>query len=269
MNKQQLINFARRKDVLIITSSVISAAVASELTFVWTNKKMEEKYAGIAEREIAEAKDYYAVIQKEAYASPIDFAKEQGYLDSEPDPAPETVVAPVTKAGKTPYGKISEVAAAEAVVTEEIVVEVQEELPEDRPENIFSQAVPVWDYNDEIAKRSEDLPYVVSKEEYMEADLGYSQNTMTYFDGDDVLADDKDQMVDEIDEMVGRANLDRFGAGSNDRNIVFVRNDRLEMDFEIVRSNGDYAKEVLGFDSGESSELKHSARPGRFRTRDE
>jgi hypothetical protein len=67
-------------------------------------------------------------------------------------------------------------------------------------------------------------------------------------------------------DLVGDDNL-RFGYGSNDSNMVYVRNPRIEMDMEIVRSQGTYTKEVLGFD--DEAELKHSGRRRRFRESDE
>ncbi len=73
------------------------------------------------------------------------------------------------------------------------------------------------------------------------------QVSLTYFDGDDVLVDDRDQPVPDPDDSIGEDHLGRFGVGSKDNNIVYVRNDRLELDFEILRSNGKYAQEVLGF----------------------
>jgi hypothetical protein len=81
----------------------------------------------------------------------------------------------------------------------------------------------------------------------MENEPDHIQHTLTYFEGDDVLTDEEDQPINETDDTVGNANLLKFGHGSKDNNIVYVRNEKLDLDFEITRSKGSYIKEVLGF----------------------
>jgi len=46
---------------------------------------------------------------------------------------------------------------------------------------------------------------------------------------------------------VGERNLNLFGHGSNDASVVYVRNDKLELIFEVVRSPNSFAEEVHGF----------------------
>lgn len=94
-------------------------------------------------------------------------------------------------------------------------------------------------------------PYIISVTEFTDNDLDYGQNTISYYAGDNVLADERDQPIPDIEGVVGMRNL-RFGDGSGDPNIVFVRNDALEVDFEICQSLGTYAEEVLGVAPPES-----------------
>jgi hypothetical protein len=104
-------------------------------------------------------------------------------------------------------------------------------------------------------------PYVISWDEFASAVLEYDQDTLTYFEGDDTLVDGRDSVVDNVDATIGLANLEKFGHGSKDNNIVYIRNDKLGLDLEVVRSKGSYAKEVLGF-------IEHSesrGRPRKFR----
>jgi hypothetical protein len=81
----------------------------------------------------------------------------------------------------------------------------------------------------------------------MESEPGYQQVTITFFEGDDVLSDERDQVIEDIEETVGVENLKQFGHGSKDPKIVYIRNDRLELDFEVVQSQNKYVEEVLGF----------------------
>jgi hypothetical protein len=118
-----------------------------------------------------------------------------------------------------------------------------------------------FDYAAEVDKRNPDEPYIITHDEFMENENGFTQGTMTYYNGDDILTDDKDVPVPDIENIVGSEALTRFGYGSRDRNVVYVRNEKLETDFEITLSQGEFAKEVAGF--------QHSAPIRRFRRGDD
>ena len=51
-------------------------------------------------------------------------------------------------------------------------------------------------------------------------------------------------MVDDPDSTVGLENMSQFGNGSDDHDIVYIRNNRIACDFEVVRNKGSYAELV-------------------------
>lgn len=75
-----------------------------------------------------------------------------------------------------------------------------------------------------------DEPYVISPEEFGELD--YEKISLTYY-ADDVLADEFDGLVENIDSIVGLESLNTFGEYEDDS--VFVRNDKLRCDYEILK----------------------------------
>ncbi|MFA7097645.1 MAG: hypothetical protein WC383_14350 [Gammaproteobacteria bacterium] len=85
---------------------------------------------------------------------------------------------------------------------------------------------------EEVEKESMavDKPYVIAPEEFGEFD-DYEKISLTYY-ADHILADDNDEMVDDIDDVVGFDSLNSFGEYEDDS--VFVRNDRLRCDYEIL-----------------------------------
>lgn len=87
-----------------------------------------------------------------------------------------------------------------------------------------------------------DNPYVIFPEEYGEAD-NYTQISLTYY-SDGILADDEDEIVDDVEETVGADFADHFGEYEDDS--VFIRNDRLRCDYEILRDNRSYADVTEG-----------------------
>lgn len=101
----------------------------------------------------------------------------------------------------------------------------------------------------DIRNRTEEAPYVISQEEYQENGLEHEQQTLTYYAGDNVLADQTDAVIEDVDDTIGLNNLAKFGHRSGDRNTVLVRNCALEWDYEIVWSDGKFAVEVLGLDA--------------------
>ncbi len=114
--------------------------------------------------------------------------------------------------------------------------------------NIFATPKLDVDWELELRNRTEEAPYVLTMDEYMNGELEYQQITLTYFEGDAVLVDERDEVVEETDDLVGDNNLVKFGLQSNDPNVVYVRNHVKELDIEITRHTGRYAEVVLGLD---------------------
>ncbi len=82
-----------------------------------------------------------------------------------------------------------------------------------------------------------DRPYVIAPEEFGEFE-DYEKISLTWY-ADQVLADDDDEPVDEVEEVVGSDALTHFGEYEDDS--VFVRNDRLRCDYEILLDTRAYS----------------------------
>lgn len=79
-------------------------------------------------------------------------------------------------------------------------------------------------------------PYVISPYDFGELD-DYNQIELTYYEGDDTLEDDEYNIITDRDELIGPKALYTFGEYEDDS--VFVRNERLRTDFQILK---DYRK---------------------------
>lgn len=97
-------------------------------------------------------------------------------------------------------------------------------------------------YAEDAALPPEQTPHVIAPDEYGEQD-GYDEISLTYYT-DGTLTDDADRPMDEveIEQTIGRESLEHFGEYEDDS--VFVRNDRLKADYEILLDQRAYA-EVL------------------------
>lgn len=79
-------------------------------------------------------------------------------------------------------------------------------------------------------------PYVISPYDFGELD-GYNQIELTYYT-DGVLEDEDYNIVTDVDELIGVDSLNTFGEYEDDA--VFVRNERLRTDFQILKDYRTY-----------------------------
>lgn len=119
-----------------------------------------------------------------------------------------------------------------------------------------------WNYEEEIASRTEDFPYVLHRDEFYGdgEEPEYTQSTLTYYVGDDILTNQEDVPIYSSEDTIGPL---MFGHGSEDPNVFYVRNDRLKAEYEVLRDSGSYSVDILGLDEDDYEtvelELKHSS----------
>lgn len=269
--------------VLVGGSSVISCVVGGLAAHLITKKVMTAKYETLIAEEIDEARLYFSKLYKSGdYSDPIRVSEAlhtktsdrdkyeqmtEVYSRMEDKPVRETP-KPERKTSKPEEGEDME--AFENRLIREAKQEVDDvkerlgifEEDEDEGEeevitmNVFSEN------SSEADDRNPNKPFVLSQREFEEGEFDYTQSTLTYFEGDDVLTDDRDQPIHNKRPVVGDGNL-LFGEKSNDPNVVYIRNNHLEVDFEVCRSDGSFAEEVLGY-----TEPSNKQRPRKFREYD-
>jgi hypothetical protein len=204
--------------------------------YIVAKRLLETKYSKIADDEIEEMSKHYRAktraLESKAAKRPVEeIVKERGYSE----PESETSEAPPM-----------------AIQPPLAVVEDEEESPTIEPEarNIFEEAeiTHEWDWHEERKKRSPDIPYVIHYDERFETEE-YTDVTLTLYEVDGVLCNERDEIIapPDIDRLIGEKNLERFGHGSNDASIVYIRNDELQIVYEVVKSPNSFAEEVHGF----------------------
>ena len=201
------------KGVLIF---VLGAAAGSLATW----KLIEKKYKDIAQEEIDSVKDTFSKMKKNEYPDKLeDYPDFEEFDDSddsddvEEEPKPEQKIDRNNKPDIVEYAKI----LSEACYTN--YAERQDKKEKKGVE-------PVED----------ERPYVISPDEFGEKD-GYENVTLTYY-ADGVLTDYFDNVISNVDEVVGFDSLDHFGEYEDD--VVFVRNEKMETDYEILRDLRDF-----------------------------
>lgn len=103
------------------------------------------------------------------------------------------------------------------------------DLVDEKPEEVKEEPMSV------------DKPYVIAPEEFGDLD-DYETIGLTYY-ADQILADDNDVIVDDVEDVVGFDSLNSFGEYEDDS--VFVRNDRLKCDYEILLDQRKYSSVII------------------------
>lgn len=152
------------------------------------------------------------------------------------------------------------------VILEENLNPPSLEIPESV--NVFVEVDPNWNYEAELATRTKETPYVIHRDEFFGDEMGWeNQSTLTWYVGDEVLTDEHDTVLTNPVQLIGMA-MEKFGHGSGDPNVVYVRNEYLESEYEVLRDPGSYEITVLGGqveDRMSQNDLRHSRSPGKFR----
>lgn len=119
--------------------------------------------------------------------------------------------------------------------------------------SIFAASDDEWNLEIEQKNRSSSAPYILHKDEFYQDELGYTQTTLTFYNSDEILADTDDKPVYSYDRMTGEL---KFGHGSGDPNVVYIRNDKLRAEYEVILDPGYFSVEVLGLTIEEEAEAK-------------
>jgi len=132
----------------------------------------------------------------------------------------------------------------------------------------FADGSEEWDYEEEKKTRDSLAPYVIHKDEFWSDEKNFDQHTWTFYEGDDVMIDEDDVIIYNHDQKLGEL---KFGHGSGDKDTVYIRNEKLRLEVEVLRDLGMYSIEVLGMevDHGDEKNVEHSMKKDKRGKKDE
>lgn len=131
---------------------------------------------------------------------------------------------------------------------------VESEL-DDHVKDYFDQAMTdytAYSKNKEAYEHPEEEPGVpiielITQWEYDNEALSNDKRNLTYFEDDDTLCDEDDEIIDNPAQYIGEEALTAFGSPDEDEeNIIHVRNNSRSCDYEIERIKDSYQRQVLG-----------------------
>lgn len=215
----------------------IGAAVGFYFGYRYNREKLHMEAFEASEEELQRIREYYGRTEKPELENII---AERGYAEPEVERPVRPLPAPVPAQEPEPV----------QFPLEQITDESAEEKVEEKDKNAG------WSYPVELAQRTPHKPYILHQDEYMVNESEFTQVTLTYYEVDGVLSDVDDSPIFNMDNLVGASTLSRFGHGTDDYNVVYVRNPHLEMEYEICRVQKSFEVEVQGLDDVSKQETE-------------
>lgn len=108
---------------------------------------------------------------------------------------------------------------------------------------------------------NEDLPLyeIISEERWTDQDYP-DQVTIMFYTDDKTFAGENEEIISGVKDLIGPDDLLRFGEKSNDPDVVYIRNNDIEADFQVIRVHGSYATLVMGMSEEEVKKPKRTTR---------
>lgn len=272
-NVEDAIEVFRTNPLLILAAGLVGVVAGGVGGYFFAKKRLEAHYEELANSEIAEAREFYQGLAK---------VNEQGKTLSPMEVLernhPEAAATLREYRGEKAVSDILEEEASLTVVTNDeesaVIAESYVRTAQDDEDDarLLAKAEktantfidPRFDLAEEKKHRTPDKPYIITHDEFFEANDNYDQVSYGYYTEDDVVVDENQMPLDNMDRTVGEDHLVMFGHGSGDRNIVYIRNERLGMDIELTKIEGSYVDSVLDL-GDQTNTLRHSDQRDRRR----
>ena len=181
-------------DIKITCTIAFLAGVAVGVAATW--KFAKKKYEQIAQEEIDSVKEVFRRLRRESEAKSTEEPKVELVEENEADKANDHV----------------DICEYRKVINNNSY---------DNDQN-YEEGAPI----------NMDRPYVIAPDEFGER-AGYERFSFTYY-SDGTLTDECDEPIspEDVEKLIGKESLTHFGEYEDDS--VFVRNDDIESDFEIL-----------------------------------
>jgi hypothetical protein len=224
-------------EVLNMLKEVLIGAAGLGVGYLVARNQLEKRYSRLLDEELRRTREFFGANYE---------GSKEGLDDPEYMEAAINAAEAMTEYAKPAVPVIPSVLAAEvektvtnynkppASVVDEVVDDVERNVP----------ASPL----DPDAR----APYLITFAEFAADEMGYEQITVSFFAGDGIVIDEEDAVIksERVEETIGTDNLNKFGTNTEDPdmdpNVIYVRCERFNMDFEVTRSAGKHSVEVLG-----------------------
>jgi hypothetical protein len=215
-----------------IVATLIAFVLGAGAGALAANEFLKKKYAAIAEDEIESVREMY--LQKLAELSPPT-RDEEGELIPPIRPSVDVAGAPLVRPTKvagaktTQYDKIKK--------NYSIQPEAEQVEPEGTPDEDETEEESTTD-----KAPMQKHPYLIGDEDFLNGSPEHDKISLYYYKPDDILCEENGDILSDIDTTVGWDAM----AALEMQTSVWVRNERIGVDYEIIGVNQTYAESVHG-----------------------
>ena len=215
---------------------VLIGAAGIGVGYLVARNQLEKKYGRLLDEEIRRTKEFFGA----------NYDGDKEALDD-----PEFMEAAIDAAdAMTQYSQ-----GAANIVPSVLAQDLEKAVKRyDKPDSIVEEEVADIEQNAAASPLDPDAraPYLITFAEFDANETGAEQITVSFFAGDGIVIDEEENVIspDRVEQIIGTDNLNKFGTNKDDPdmepNTIWVRCERFNMDFEVLRSPGKHSVEVLG-----------------------
>lgn len=178
---------------------------------------ISEKYKKIAQEEIASVKSVYKRERNKHIKNEVS-AKEENVPVESNNPLTFT-----SKKEAVPYHQMIKKDEQEEL----------EEVTEDMIDELYRKGYQLT----EERNAPNPTPYIITEDEFTSDKLHFSKEYLIYYDKDDMVVDDDEEVIEDINSILGYGTLEKLNSSAN---VIHVRNERLGVDYEVERTTDRY-----------------------------
>lgn len=192
---------------------------------------MKDEFERIADEEIESVKEMYKRTNESRQKVQENTEKKEAYM--------ATFKEITDKAGYMNYGVLADQKDRKSE---------KNDVSETQKHNIFDDysddenIEETQKYNRKLSendRKTIENPYTISPELFVQDKRDYDKITLEYYDDGFLVEEIGDDVVPDIASVIGYESLNKFGEYEED--VVYVRNDKLETDYEVIRQHCNYS----------------------------
>lgn len=201
-------------DIKVIAAFVVGAAAGAAGATLY----FKEKYKAESDNEIRQMREYYK--------------KKMAEVEALEDDIPAETVEETKHSAYSSFDSLVKDEEAKKAYVNYNTVNPVESLTKEEFDEMRERAMTAQHPEEE-----HDEPYILTVEEFEDGRVGYDSIGLSYYEGDDTLVDESEEMVD-VDQTIGEENLTWFKDSGTDA--MYIRNDRVSCDYEVIRLDGNF-----------------------------
>lgn len=102
-----------------------------------------------------------------------------------------------------------------------------------------------WESERIFPEEESDTPYSITPNQFVHEKGYYDKISVYYYDEDDVYCYENEEMITNPSDLFGS----NISFGEFEEDVAYIRNDKLSIDFEIMRQHASYSEVTSEFDN--------------------